>query len=133
MPNDSSRFCLRGARLVLSDRVTSAASLIISDGHIDSISEGLASPAFEKEQLDLTGLTLFPGFIDVHIHGAVGVDTMEADAEGLHSVARFLAQHGVTGWLPTLVPAPVADYANSVSAISKLMAEQDQRPPAAQA
>src|SRR5262249_42205769 len=83
--------------------------------------------------LDLRDLTLFPGFIDLHIHGAVGVDTMEADEERLHSVARFLAQHGVTGWLPTLVPAPVEDYVKSVTAIEQLMAEQEQRPPAAQA
>jgi len=58
---------------------------------------------------------------------------MEADAEQLHSVARFLAQHGVTGWLPTLVPAPLEDYANSVAAITQLIHEQHQRQPAAQA
>ncbi len=106
--------------------------MIVQGGSIQSISEGPGETGGD-EVLDLTGLTLFPGFIDVHIHGAVGVDTMEADAEKLHSVARFLAQHGVTGWLPTLVPAPVADYAKAVSAIAQLMTEQDQRPAAAQA
>jgi N-acetylglucosamine-6-phosphate deacetylase len=49
---------------------------------------------------------------------------MEADAAGLGLVARFLAGHGVTGWLPTLVPAPDEDYARAVAAIDELMGEQ---------
>jgi N-acetylglucosamine-6-phosphate deacetylase len=67
--------------------------------------------------IDLDGLTLLPGFIDVHIHGAVGVDTMQASAADLGQVSQFLATRGVTGWLPTLVPAPAADYARAIKAI----------------
>ena len=37
-----------------------------------------------------TGATLFAGFIDIHIHGAVGVDTMEADADLLHALCAEL-------------------------------------------
>jgi N-acetylglucosamine-6-phosphate deacetylase len=67
--------------------------------------------------IDLAGFTLYPGFIDVHIHGAVGVDTMEASASDLDRVSQFLATRGVTGWMPTLVPAPNADYERSIKAI----------------
>jgi N-acetylglucosamine-6-phosphate deacetylase len=52
---------------------------------------------------------------------------MEADADDLHRVALFLAQNGVTAWLPTLVPAPFEDYERAVHAIEKLMNEQDER------
>jgi len=125
---------LRGARLVLPDRVTDQAVLLIEDGRIELISEGGHAIALRPMRtLDLDGLTLFPGFIDVHIHGAVGVDTMEADADDLHRVARFLAQNGVTAWLPTLVPAPAEDYRRAAAAIEKLMREQDARTPAARA
>jgi N-acetylglucosamine-6-phosphate deacetylase len=133
MPDSSSILCLRGARVVLPDRVTGPANLIVQDGQIQSITEGSPEREAQKPSLDLAGLTVFPGFIDFHIHGAVGIDTMEADADGLHSVARFLAQHGVTGWLPTLVPAPQKDYASSVGAVTQLMVEQNERPPAARA
>jgi N-acetylglucosamine-6-phosphate deacetylase len=75
---------------------------------------------------DLAGLTLLPGFIDVHIHGAVGVDTMEANAEDLLRVSRYLARQGVTGWLPTLVPASQAQYASAVRAIEDRLREQEQ-------
>jgi N-acetylglucosamine-6-phosphate deacetylase len=125
---------LRGARLVLPDRVTEKANLLVEDGRIQLIFEnGLVIPRRPMRTLDLTGLTLFPGFIDVHIHGAVGVDTMEADVYGLRSVAHFLSQHGVTAWLPTLVPAPFEDYRRAASATGELMREQDERPVAARA
>ena len=85
------------------------------------------------ETLDLKGLTLYPGFIDVHIHGAVGVDTLEAGRADLHRVARFLAREGVTAWLPTLVPAPDEDYRRAVAAVEELVRAQDESEPAARA
>lgn len=50
---------------------------------------------------------LAAGFFDVHTHGAVGVDVMNATAAEIHAMQRFLAQHGVTHYLPTTVTAPV--------------------------
>jgi N-acetylglucosamine-6-phosphate deacetylase len=73
----------------------------------------------------MAGLTLFPGFIDVHIHGAVGVDTMEASAEGLLRIAEFLASQGVTSWLPTLVPARREQYEQAISAITECITAQN--------
>lgn len=125
---------LRGARLVLPELVTDQASLLIEAGRIRLFSEdGQAIPLRPRRTLDLDGLTLFPGFIDVHIHGAVGVDTMEASADDLHRVAHFLAQSGVTAWLPTLVPAPVEDYRRAAHAIEELMREEAERAAAARA
>jgi N-acetylglucosamine-6-phosphate deacetylase len=51
--------------------------------------------------VDGRGLTLLPGFIDVHIHGALGFEVMDADFDGLARMAGFLARHGVTSFLPT--------------------------------
>jgi len=85
------------------------------------------------ETLDLSGLTLYPGFVDVHIHGSVGVDLMEASSEDLHRVALFLAANGVTTWVPTLVPGPVEEYARAVSAVEELLRTQDSLAPAARA
>ncbi|MGH9901126.1 MAG: hypothetical protein ACRD68_04720, partial [Pyrinomonadaceae bacterium] len=126
---------LRGSRVVLPRGVAEGVSVFLEGGRVTRIAEGRGGAAGGGAggPLDLDGLTLLPGFIDVHIHGAVGVDTMEADADALHRVALFLARHGVTAWLPTLVPAPDEDYARAVSAIGQLMREQDERPAAARA
>src|SRR5438876_420916 len=94
---------LKNADVVLRGQLVRAQSLIIDNGKIARIGGDL-STAGAGETVDLAGATLFPGFIDVHIHGAVGVDVNEADAESLLKVAAFLAENGVTSWLPTLVP-----------------------------
>ena len=51
---------------------------------------------------------------------------MQANAADLDRVSQFLATRGVTGWLPTLVPAPEADYARSIKALTEAMKEQEQ-------
>jgi N-acetylglucosamine-6-phosphate deacetylase len=113
------RLLLNNARLVLPDRELQAGTLLIENGRIAAIGSARSSQAGARvEQIDLSGTTLLPGFIDVHIHGAVGVDTMAATAPDLERVSQFLAQHGVTGWLPTLVPGPATDYAQAITAIN---------------
>jgi N-acetylglucosamine-6-phosphate deacetylase len=125
---------LRHARIVVPGRLIERGCLLVQEGRIARIFEvePPVLPAATAE-IELDGLTLFPGFIDVHIHGAIGVDLMEAEADDLHRVALFLAQHGVTAWLPTLVPAPEADYQRAVSAVERLMREQETRRAAARA
>jgi N-acetylglucosamine-6-phosphate deacetylase len=123
---------LKRARLVLPDGVTHEASVLIADGRIAGVLDSRADEAAKADStIDLAGLTLFPGFIDIHIHGAVGVDTMEADVDGFYRVARFLAQNGVTGWLPTLVPAPFEDYQRACAEIENFIVDSDDRAPAA--
>ncbi len=123
--NRNSELLLRNARVVLPNSVAEGASVLIEGGLIARISStpGPEVPSAEYHQ-DLRGFTLFPGFIDVHIHGAMGVDTMTATSEDLLSVSQFLATQGVTGWLPTLVPAPLADYEGAVTAIEGSMQQQ---------
>ncbi len=50
------------------------------------------------ETIDSGGCYILPGFIDLHTHGAVGVDVNGADADGLRKISRFFATQGVTGW-----------------------------------
>lgn len=117
--NKSASALLRNARLVLADRIIASADLLIENGRVAGVSTEPASSSVPV--VDLTGLTLFPGFIDVHIHGAVGVDTMNASPDALEQVSRFLARNGITAWLPTLVPAKPEEYAQSIRVISEVL------------
>jgi len=118
-------FLLHGARLVLPEGEIERGAILIENGRIHEVlAIETAGRARGDEQVDLTGLTLFPGFIDVHIHGAAGVDTQAAVPSDLDRVSHFLATQGVTGWLPTLVPAPVVDYARAISVIEEVTKER---------
>src|SRR5436853_7822270 len=117
---------LRNARIVLSDRIKENASLLIQDDRIAQIVDSTSDESIKTDSvIDLHGLTLFPGFIDVHIHGAAGVDTMDARPDDLRRVAEFLARHGVTSWLPTLVPAPDEECEQAVHAIEEAIKGQE--------
>jgi N-acetylglucosamine-6-phosphate deacetylase len=110
------KLLLKNANVVLPDRVVTD-SVVIVDGKIAAIGDDGGA----DDEIDLTGSTLLPGFIDVHIHGAVGVDVMDATADGLRSVSAYLASQGVTSWLPTFVPASDENYASAVAVISEAM------------
>jgi N-acetylglucosamine-6-phosphate deacetylase len=127
MSNDAGQLCLSNARVVFPEGVRDGVNVLIRGAHIeDFVNKPPAEDARNPPVINLQGLTLYPGFIDVHIHGAVGVDTMEATTADLSRVAQFLAREGVTAWLPTLVPAPVEDYARAAGAVGKLIAAQDE-------
>lgn len=109
-----SSLILNNARVVLPDREIDSGSVAIEAGRIASVSQKAVATG-----LDLSGLVLLPGFIDVHIHGSAGIDVMDATPEQLTEVGVFLATQGVTGWVPTFVPSSDANYASAVDAIAK--------------
>jgi N-acetylglucosamine-6-phosphate deacetylase len=111
---------LVNATLVLRDRELPRARLDIEDAKIARIVTE-RNQAETGAALDLAGAKLIPGFIDVHIHGAVGHDVMTATPDQLNEVSRFLASQGVTGWLPTFVPAADEEYQAAVAAIEKAL------------
>src|ERR1041384_8367371 len=119
MNKSAGKLLLRDAKIVLANRIIEGGTILIEDKHIVSISEN--QPEANAETLSLDGSTVLPGFIDVHNHGAVGVDVMEASADGLAEVSAYLATQGVTGWLATLVPGSDENYASVSAAVGEAM------------
>ncbi len=113
---------LKGAKVILPDRELEGSSILISEDRIVSIDSGKSFP--DTSEIDLSGTTVFPGFIDVHNHGADGWDVMNSSISSLLAISKFLQSQGVTGWLPTLVPASDQEYAQCVSALARVMDEQ---------
>src|SRR5437764_6123011 len=96
---------LSGAALVLPDRILSPGTLVIDGDRIveiraDAPSSGHAHPLFAFH-----GHYLVPGFIDVHVHGVEGIDTLDAAAAGgsIAAIAERLPKYGVTAFCPTTV------------------------------
>ncbi|HWC75872.1 MAG TPA: N-acetylglucosamine-6-phosphate deacetylase [Blastocatellia bacterium] len=97
----------RGGVLVTDERI----SLIFAETEKPT---GLTS----AETVDLAGGYLAPGMIDLHIHGSVGVDVLDADADALARLSEFLLTEGVTGYFATLVPADEEHYRKALAEIA---------------
>ncbi len=95
---------LVGGTLVTPDVILPDHAITIADGRITSLTADLP-PVGDTVVIDAQGGWVIPGLIDVHVHGGDGYDTMDATPEALHGLARFLARHGVTGFLPTTMTA----------------------------
>jgi N-acetylglucosamine-6-phosphate deacetylase len=78
--------------------------LQISGDQISGRGQGQA-PEAAMPHMDARGLVVLPGFIDVHVHGAAGHDTMDATSQALTAMAKFFPSTGVTAFLPTTVTA----------------------------
>jgi N-acetylglucosamine-6-phosphate deacetylase len=65
-----------------------------------------------------SGMTVVPGFVDVHIHGAGGHDVMEADTAALDKITATVARFGTTSIVATTVTAPVEATCHSLEGIA---------------
>ncbi|MDD5351428.1 MAG: amidohydrolase family protein, partial [Chthoniobacteraceae bacterium] len=95
----------QNARLVFPDRIEPRGDLRVEDGRIVAIGAGLSPEPGDMVQ-ELGGRLLAPGFIDLHIHGALGRDTMEATPEAFETICRHHASGGTTALALTTVAAP---------------------------
>lgn len=66
----------------------------------------------KERVVDLSGLTLLPGFIDIHIHGCAGADTCDGTPETLETISACLARRGVTSFCPTSMTLPYEQLEN---------------------
>lgn len=86
-----------GATLVLPDRLLHAATLVVEGDRIVDISTHPLADA-----RDVSGMVIVPGFVDVHVHGVLGTDSLDG-AESVAAIAARLPRYGVTAFCPTSV------------------------------
>lgn len=92
---------LQGASALLPDGRIQAADVLLENGRITAVGPALPAPS-NAEVMALEGLTLAPGFIDVHVHGGGGFSLLSADAGEVARYAGWAASRGVTGFLATI-------------------------------
>jgi N-acetylglucosamine-6-phosphate deacetylase len=82
--------------------------VFIEDGIISSVGSGAQREIPANATLvELGEAILVPGFVDIHMHGGAGLDVMRASPDELPRLNNFLTKHGVTGYFPTTVAAPL--------------------------
>ena len=106
---------LSNAQLILPNGIRDGLELVVEDGKIAEIREGSSAGG-----IDLAGNYLASGFIDQHIHGALGRDTMEASPEAFRAICDYHATGGTTSVLLTTVTAPISEIVAVLRAVRTL-------------
>jgi N-acetylglucosamine-6-phosphate deacetylase len=107
------------------DETVNKAVMVVEDGVISAIfaQDGKELPS-DGEAVDFGDAALAPAYFDQHIHGGGGFDVMEATDAALSGVGRFLAGHGVAGYLATTVTASIEGTLASLSGLAKLIGRE---------
>lgn len=113
------RWALTGGHAVTPAGIVREATIGLDGGRIASV--GRAAPGPGAEVVDLDGLIVLPGFIDLHIHGAGGAD---AHAGEIAPLAAFLPRCGVTAFLPTLAADAEERTLAALAAVEQARAAQ---------
>ena len=103
--------------LTLPDREIAGARLRVEHGTIREFGPAGDVTIRDGESI-VTGRGgyLSPGFIDLHAHGALGRDAMEAAEEAFAEILRFHAAGGTTALALTTVAAPLDDLRQVLNA-----------------
>ena len=115
VPNDTGNFVVRDGFAVVFDSLIRA---VVPLEYIDRTRV--------DEVIDAGGLFVSPGFINVHIHGCGGFDTMDNTPQALAEMAKFLPSTGVTSFLPTTMAMPL----ESVHAVLRRIRREMSKEPA---
>jgi len=120
-----------GGKTVTPYRVIEEGYIRVEEGEITAVGplstaggEGRGLEAVEggaTERVDVHGKVVMPGFIDLHVHGGGGADTMDATYDALNTMSLVHAAGGTTAMVPATVSAPMERVMRSVEAVEEAM------------
>ena len=87
--------------------------IAVENGKIADIATVASGKYKDVLGVDFSGHKIYPGLIDIHTHGAIGLDTMDAR---LDELSQFYLSHGTTTWYPTTMTMSTEDILRATSA-----------------
>lgn len=114
------RYIFRGMQILNSSLVKEYA-LVVENGLIKAIiPDDMVQHHLPAKELHFPNTAyLIPGLIDLHVHGAVNHDVMDASERALHAISDALAREGVTGFLATTMTASDQEIEKVLTVIAK--------------
>lgn len=101
---DENITCIKGGKIILENEVLEDKVLIFNDKIVDILDEknfATKNLTHEIKIIEADGKYVSPGFIDIHMHGSGGKDTMDGEISDLKIISATIAKSGVMGFLPT--------------------------------
>lgn len=99
--------CIQNAHVIAPGRDLGVVDVRVDEyGRIAAVGGPEAAPRPGDERIAATGLTLLPGFVDIHSHGRGGFDFSDATDEAFDAIGRGKLADGVTSFLATGLTLP---------------------------
>lgn len=108
---------LTNGTILTPDRQLDSSDVVVEGEKIVGINPA-SLPEPGARVIDACGKYIIPGMLDIHIHGAHGADAMDASVGALHTLAGFIASHGVTAYLPTTLTASPQDILEAIRTVA---------------
>ncbi len=113
--------CIINGKIVLKDQVVSGRAIVFSDKIEKIVSEDEINIS-DYEIIDAEGRLVAPGLIDMHIHGYLGADASDGDADGIRRMAKGIIENGVTAWCPTTMTVSKAEIEAAFDSVREVKA-----------
>lgn len=109
--------CIVNGKIVLENQILENKVLVFNEKIINIVNE---APK-DCEIIDANGNYVCPGLIDIHIHGNMGKDTMDGTDDAICTIAKSIARHGVSSFLPTTMTMDEKSITDALDTIKKYM------------
>ncbi len=115
---------LAAGTVLAADRDLRPGYVAVENGRISRVAGG-PPPG---DALSFPDGTVIPGLIDLQVNGGAGVDCLRCGPEAYQVLGRYLAATGVTGYLPTIVSAPLEEMRRAAESAAAAMGRHDAGP-----
>ena len=125
---------IRGAHAYTPGKDLGVVDVVVEEGgenssnrRIVELSNQTSQTSQTSQTLDATGLTLLPGFVDIHSHGRGGADFCDATDEAFDTIGRGKLADGVTSFLATGLTRPEENLAELCRCVERYKNSSNRR------
>ena len=111
--------CIINGKILLKDKVAEGMAIIFGET-IEKIVDAKDVNLSDYEVIDAGGKYVSPGLVDMHIHGYLGADVSDGDADGVRKMAEGIIKNGVTAWCPTTMTVSKAEIEAAFDAVREV-------------
>lgn len=110
---------VKNAKIMTPDGIIEDGYLLIENGKISSLGKMNEMNIQKEDIIDANRKWVFPGFIDLHCHGAMGCDVMDGSLSDIETIAEYHAGGGTTAFLPTTASSSLENILNALKTIQE--------------